>query len=56
MLDFIDYESEEKVVGTCSYCGCNINSTSDHYAFGNQLICDDCKFVYLEDHIVYGEE
>ena len=56
MLEFIDYESEEKTVGTCSYCGANINATSDHYEFGNEYICEDCKFIYLENHLVYEEE
>lgn len=54
MLEFVDYEIEEKTIGTCSYCGANINATSDHYEFGNEYICEDCKFIYLENHLVYG--
>ena len=56
MLEFIDYETEEKTVGTCSYCGADINTTSDHYEFGNEYICEDCKFAYLENHLVYGDD
>ena len=48
-----EVKSEYKL---CPYCGSNINATSDHYEFGNEYICEDCKFVYLESHLVYGEE
>lgn len=57
MLEQNYYEEEQvKVIGACSCCGCDITLESDHYEFGNEYVCDDCKFVYLEDHIVYGEE
>ena len=56
MLEFVDYESEEKTVGTCSYCGANINTTSDHYEFGNECVCEDCIFICLQNHLVYGDD
>lgn len=57
MLDFVDYEPENKEVAICNNCSRPINRDENYYAFSKEeTICEDCLDEFVEQYIIYGED
>lgn len=58
MLDFPMYENQNKgrIVGICCECGRPIYNTEDRYVIGNEYCCDECRDIFMDNHIEFGDD
>ena len=58
MLDFPMYEESNgrKEIGKCTICGCPIFSDMDRYYINGEYICESCRDIFMDNHIVFAEE
>ena len=58
MLDYPYYEEEsnKREVAKCCECGASIYNTEDYYLVGDEYICESCRDVFMDNHIVFAEE
>ena len=56
MIEYNYYEPEcnEKVIGRCEICGCNIFASMDHYYINREYCCEECKDAYMDQFFEEG--
>ena len=46
----------KKEVAKCCECGASIYNTEDYYLVGDEYICESCRDIFMDNHIVFAEE
>ena len=48
--------SKGRIVGICCECGRPIYNTEDRYVIGDEYCCDECRDIFMDNHIEFGDD